>query len=169
RIPNFIGAAKACEKLLELKEFKVAECVFCAPDSSLKRARELALENKKILAVATPHMKKILEISNIDSKKINFATTIKGFEIFGKPLKSIVDIFIQGAVSVDLKGNRLGKGTGYGDKEYWYLKAKNLLSENAIVVAIVHELQILNDFSELAMEHDVKVNYIITPERIIKC
>jgi 5-formyltetrahydrofolate cyclo-ligase len=169
RIPNFIGSEKACEKLLQIKEFRIAKCVFCAPDSVLKRARELALENDKLLAVATPHMKKFLEISNVERNKIKFATTIKGFEVLGKPLETKVDVFVQGAVAVDLKGNRIGKGSGYGDKEYWYLKSRNLLVENAIVVAIVHEMQILEDFSKLTTQHDVKLNYIITPERIIAC
>ncbi|MDI6708130.1 MAG: 5-formyltetrahydrofolate cyclo-ligase [Candidatus Thermoplasmatota archaeon] len=169
RIPNFIGSEKACEKLLQVKEFRLANCVFCAPDSVLRRARELALENNKVLAIATPHMKKFLEIRNVERNKIKLATTIRGFEFFGKHLETKVDIFIQGAVAVDLKGNRLGKGSGYGDKEYWYLNSRNLLADKAPVLAIVHEIQILEDFSKLTTQYDVKVNYIITPERVIAC
>jgi 5-formyltetrahydrofolate cyclo-ligase len=169
RIPNFINSTKVCELLLQLEEFKKARCIFCAPDAVLRRARELVLENGKVLAVATPHMRKFLELTNVPKDKIKLASTIRGFELFGRQLKTKVELFVQGAVAVDLKGNRLGKGAGYGDKEYWYLKAKGLLAEKAPVVAIVHELQIQEDFSELMTENDVKLQYIITSKRVLHC
>ena len=170
RIPNFFGSKKACERLVELKEFIDAKCVFCAPDYVLKRARELVsihnLERNKILAVATPHMKRLLEIKNVPKNEIGLATNIRGFEKYGKKLKTSVALFIQGSVAVDLKGNRLGKGKGYGDKEYWYLKNHDLLDEDAKVITIVHETQIMNDFSDVMNVMDVKVHYILTPKRI---
>jgi 5-formyltetrahydrofolate cyclo-ligase len=61
--------------------------------------------------------------------------------------------------------NRIEKG--YGDKEYWYLKDNDLLDENAKVITIVHETQIMNDFSDVMNVMDVKVHYILTPKRII--
>lgn len=168
RIPNFFGSKKACEKLVELKEFTDANCVFCAPDYVLKRAREIVLESSKTLAVATPRMKKLLETKNVPKNEIGLATNIRGFERYGKKLKTSVALFIQGSVAVDLKGNRLGKGKGYGNKEYWYLKNHNLLDENAKVITIVHETQIVNDFSNVMSKKDVKVHYILTPKRIIE-
>lgn len=168
RIPNFIGSAQAGEKILALNEFKRASGVFCAPDAVLRRVRELVLEAGKVLVVATPHMKKFLEISEVKKDKISKASTIKGFELFGKTLQTKVDLFIQGAVALDLKGSRLGKGSGYGDKEYWWLKNNNLLDDQAKVVVVAHELQILDDFSKLMTKHDVKADYILTPERIVR-
>jgi 5-formyltetrahydrofolate cyclo-ligase len=168
RIPNFIGSEMACERLLELGEFQIARCVFFAPDYVLKRGRELTLECNKILAVATPHMRRFLEISGVPKNEIGKATNIKGFEKYGKILATKVDLFVQGSVAVDTKGNRLGKGRGYGDKEYWYLKHADLLSHSAKIVTVVHESQIFDDFSAVMSPGDVPVDYILTNNRIIK-
>lgn len=188
RIPNFVGSDVASEKIKELDEFKTARCVFCAPDYVLKRIREIVLEEGKVLAVALPHMEGFLEITprglNVNYKitfprmkvsigkdkfeKIKEAATINGFKKYGKPLKTKIDLFVQGSVAVDLKGNRLGKGTGYGDKEWEYMIRNNLIMDNIPVVTIVHEKQIVSDMSSLMSPTDKQVNYIITPERVIK-
>ncbi len=166
RIPNFVGSDKACEKIKEIQEFKNFKAVFVAPDSPLRRAREIILEEGKILVVALPHIKDIVEIH--ERVNIKEASIIRGFEKYGKPLKTKIDIMIQGSVAVDLKGNRIGKGKGYGDKEYEILKERGLLKENLKIITIVHECQIFDNFSYLMNEKDIKVNYIITNKRIIK-
>lgn len=166
RIPNFIGSRNASEKIKEIPEFKNARCVFSAPDFVLKRMREIVLEEGKILAVALPHMTDFVEIT--EKKKIAEATIIKGFKKFGKPLKTKIDFFVQGSVAVDKFGNRLGKGRGYGDKEWDYLLKKNLIFPGTKVITLVHRLQIFEDFSSLMDKNDKRVDYIITPEEIIK-
>lgn len=166
RIPNFVGSDKTCEKIKELLEFKNAKAVFVAPDSPLRRAREIILEEGKILVVALPHIKDIVEVH--ERVNIKEASIIRGFEKYGKPLKTKIDLMIEGSVAVDLKGNRIGKGKGYGDREYEILKERGLLKENLKIITIVHECQIFDDFSYLMNEKDIKVNYIITNKRIIR-
>ncbi len=165
RIPNFIGSEKAARKLYEIKEFLRAQGVFSAPDSVLKEARRIILKEGKSLIVALPHIEGYLEIKG---KEIaDKAITIKNFKKYGKEPKTFVEVFIQGSVAVDLKGNRLGKGKGYGDKEYYDLKNKELIKK-PLVITIVHDCQVLEDFSYLAEPHDVKVDVILTPTRIIR-
>jgi 5-formyltetrahydrofolate cyclo-ligase len=166
RIPNFIGSKDVSEKIRLIPEFKDARCVFCAPDFVLKRIREIVLETHKVLAVALPHMTEFLQIA--ERRMIAQATSINGFKRFGAPLKTVVDLFVQGSVAVDRYGNRLGKGKGYGDKEWEYLISRNLLSPDTKVVTLVHECQILEDFSHLVSQADKKVDYIITQKGIIK-
>lgn len=166
RIPNFVGSDKACEKIKELNEFKIAKAIFVAPDSPLRRAREIILEERKILVVALPHIKDIVEI--YEWENIKEASIIRGFEKYGKPLKTKIDLMIEGSVAVDLKGNRIGKGKGYGDKEFEILKNRGLLKENLKILTVVHECQIFEDFSYLMNEKDIKVDYIVTNKRIIK-
>jgi len=166
RIPNFKGARSVSDKIKRLSEFKKATCVFCAPDIVLKRIREIVLEEGKVLAVALPHIKDIVEIR--ERKDIRVATTIKGFAKYGKPLKTTIDLFVQGSVAVDRNGNRLGKGKGYGDKEYSILKERGLLQKDVKVVTIVHDLQIVDDMSNLMGQWDIKVDYILTNREIIK-
>lgn len=165
RIPNFVGSRIASEKMKEIQEFKHANCVFCAPDFVLKRIREITLKEGKVLAIALPHMTGFVEIR--ERNNIQEATTINGFKRFGKPLKTRVDLFIQGSVVVDRMGHRLGKGTGYGDKEWEYLLSRGLASSQTKVVTLVHDIQILKDFSSLIDEKDKRVDYILTPTQII--
>ena len=80
-----------------------------------------------------------------------------------------VGVFVQGCVAVDLNGNRIGKGTGYGDKEFSLLKQHNLLENDAINVVVAHDCQVFDDFSYLMGPHDVKADVILTPTRIIWC
>lgn len=165
RIPNFVGNEAATVRLLELPEFRAAHCVFSAPDYALKRARDLVLERDKVLAVATPHIRSFLEIHPRKDKPIS--TTIKGLFKHGVPLVTPVDLIIQGSVAVDRRGNRLGKGKGYGDKEIAYLRERGLAKPGIKVVTIVHEAQVVADLSTLVDENDVPVDYILTPGEVI--
>ncbi|MCD8020244.1 MAG: 5-formyltetrahydrofolate cyclo-ligase [Clostridiales bacterium] len=63
-------------------------------------------------------------------------------------------------LAFDKAGNRLGYGGGYYDK---YLKAHPDFSS----VALAFELQLLDDVP--CEKHDKQVEYIVTPDRIIKC
>lgn len=166
RIPNFKGAKEAAMRILDLPEFKRAKAVFSAPDACLKEVRRLTLLNRKTLAIALPHKRGYLELrGELPEDAIN----IKGFKKYGRPLRTKVDLFVQGSVAVDRKGNRLGKGKGYGDEEYKELKEMGLLSSNVKVVTLVHDCQVINEFSNLMREEDIKVDYILTPSRIIRC
>lgn len=162
---NFVGAKIAGQKIKELKEFQRAKAVFTAPDSSLMEVRRQTLFAGKSLLVALPHLAGYRELKGSELAKQGI--TISGFWRYGKEPKTPVDLFVQGSVAVELKGNRLGKGKGYGDKEYFELKAKGLLTANCKVVTVVHDCQILADFSSLINENDVRVDYILTPTQII--
>ena len=167
RIPNFVGAEKACEKLRKLEEYRKANVVFSAPDSPLKRAREIVLEDGKTLLVVKPKMTGFLLVER------GKAGTIKemlryGREVDLNELSIHVDIFLQGCVAVDKKGNRIGKGSGFGDREYAVLREKGLISDVTLYVVVAHPIQIFEDLSYLMDEHDVKVDLIITPSKIIK-
>ncbi len=160
RIPNFVGAERACEKLRELEAYRRAEVVFCAPDSPLRRAREIALEDRKILIVAKPKMTGFLLVER--------GSTIKEMMRYGRkvdPRDYEVYLIVQGCVAVDRRGNRIGKGSGFGDREYALLKK----SKNCVYVVIAHPVQVFDDFGHLMEEHDVRVDVIITPEGIICC
>ena len=166
RIPNFKKAGVAAEKILTLKEFSVSKCVFCTPDAVLRRVRQIVLEQGKTLAVALPHMEAFVEID--ERKNVSEATRISGMRRYGSPLRTKIDLFVQGSVAVDLYGNRLGKGKGYGDSEYFILKERGLMSENAKVATIVHHLQIVRDLRKLMSKRDVGIDYVITPDEILK-
>lgn len=167
RIPNFKGSEKAAKLLTTLNEWKSAKIVFCNPDFAQQKVREFALKDEKLLIMATPRLKKGFLI--IDPVEIrgneNIASTIRGAFRCGKFLKELIkpDLIITGCVAVDKLGWRLGKGSGYGDKE---IKIFLERFGKIPVATTVHEFQIVEKVPR--NENDTRVDYIVTPERIIK-
>ena len=168
RIPNFEGSDKAAELVTTLSEWKKAKIVFSNPDFAQQKIRGLVLRSEKILIMATPKLKEgYLEINpkNVRDKEAE-ASTIAGAFKYGNKLEKLIkpDLIITGCVAVDKNGWRLGKGGGYGDKEITRLTKE---FGKIPVVTTVHDLQIINKVPH--QEFDSKVDYIITPNQIIKC
>ena len=166
RIPNFKGSKQTALWLLKLPEFKEARCVFCPPDYVLKTVRDLVLREGKVLAAALPHAPK-RGASGFVELHGPADTSIRGLKRYGRPLRTPVDLVVQGSVAVDWQGNRLGKGTGYGDQEIAYLRERGLLREGAKIITLVHDVQVVDDLSAVVEPHDVRVDYVLTPTRCI--
>lgn len=172
RIPNFIGATEAAERLRTLPEYQDAKTVFCNPDSPQRPVRELVLRDGKILLMATPRLKEgflLLNPENIPYSLFREASSIRGAFKYGYPadLSQVkVNLFIAGSVAVSVDGGRLGKGTGYSDQEYAILKAKNAISQGTPVATTIHDLQIVSSIPRESW--DIPVNIIITPTQVIR-
>lgn len=166
RIPNFRNADKACEKIRELEEYQKSECVFSAPDSVILRLREIVLEDGKVLLAALPKMAGFVVLREKVKPTIEVMRRAEKADLVS--LKGKVGVFAQGCVAVDLNGNRIGKGSGFGDKEYDFLKKSEVLAKNAIFVVVAHPIQIFSDLSDLMKSHDAKADVILTPEKIIR-
>lgn len=168
RIPNFEGSDKTAELLATLPEWKRAKIVFANPDFAQRPVRELALKEGKILIMATPRLKKgylKIDPKNVKGKEEE-ASTITGAFKFGKPLEEFLkpDLIITGCVAVDKNGWRLGKGGHFGDIEIKTFQEK---FGKIPVITTVHDLQITEKVPY--NKFDTKVDYIITPTKIIKC
>ena len=166
RIPNFVEADVAAERLRQLEEWKRAKVIFVNPDSPQRKVRENALKDGKILVMASPRLKKgfiLLNPANVKGKE-RFASTIKGAFKFGVEAKDFPkpDLIVEGSVAVDLHGHRLGKGHGYGDVEIATLKRK--FGEIPIATT-VHDIQVVEAVP--FEEKDEKVSIIVTPTRTI--
>lgn len=168
KIPNFDGSEKAAKLVTTLPEWKRAKIVFSNPDFAQRKIRELALKEGKILIMATPKLKKgylKIDPKNVKGKE-EIASTIKGAFKYGQKLKELPrpDLIITGCVAVDKEGWRLGKGGGYGDREIRTFQEK---FDKIPVITTVHELQIVGKVPH--EKFDTKVDYIVTPDRTIKC
>jgi 5-formyltetrahydrofolate cyclo-ligase len=167
RIPNFIGAEAAADKLRQLEEWKKAKVVFVNPDSPQRKVRENALKDGKILITASPRLKRgFILIDPAKTKgKERFASTIKGAFQFGVEIQDLPkpDLIVEGSVAVDIQGHRLGKGHGYGDMEIGILK--NRFGEIPVITT-VHDIQVVNlvPFEK----KNEKVSIIVTPTKVIR-
>ena len=173
RIPNFIGSEIAAKNILKLDFIRNARIVKVNPDSPQRPVRELLLKLGKKIIMPTPRLKKgflLLDPSKIPGSEIRFASTIRGAFIWGRSLslKKIpnVDVIIVGSVAVSHEGYRIGKGGGYSELEYAILREVGAIDDNNPVVTTIHEIQLRNNVPH--EDHDVPVDFIVTPKRIIE-
>jgi len=72
-------------------------------------------------------------------------------------------------IFVHLVGWRIGKGQGLSDVEYAMMMSVGSVSDSAVVMTLVHDCQVLDLRDDLFAPHDVPVDYIVTPTRVISC
>ena len=74
-----------------------------------------------------------------------------------------------GCVAVAEDGARLGKGGGFADLEFALSAAAGLIGPDTVAATTVHELQLRPAGAIPLTSHDVPVDLIVTPERVIDC
>jgi 5-formyltetrahydrofolate cyclo-ligase len=156
--------------------YKGAKTVKVNPDSPQRYVRYYVLADGKLLIMPTPRLKGgflLLDPRKIQGSLYKTASAIKGAFRLGIELSldSLVskvrkiDLIVEGSVAVDIYGGRLGKGEGYGDKEYDMLSRKGLVNACTPVVTTVHDIQVYD--GRLPQDpHDVKVGLVVTPSRL---
>jgi len=171
RIPNFVGAEAAAERLFSTRLWSKAVVIKVNPDSPQKPVRYRALLDGKKVVMATPKLAQgfvLLDPATIPSSKYHYASTIAGALVYGKVLKISevpkVDLVITGSVAVDTRGGRLGKGGGYGDLEYAILREIGVIDDNVYVATTIHDLQLIPDKIPRE-EHDLTVDAVFTPTK----
>ena len=80
-----------------------------------------------------------------------------------------VDLVVTGCVAVDRSGARLGKGGGFSDLELAVAAEAGLVDAHTIVVTTVHALQVLDEGVVPTTDHDIHVDLVVTPERVVRC
>ncbi|XP_048119043.1 methenyltetrahydrofolate synthase domain-containing protein isoform X2 [Alosa alosa] len=177
RIPNFKGAAQACNQLKVLQEFKSSSVVKVNPDKPQEQARFCTLEAKKTLLVPTPRLRtglfnKIIPPQGASKEDLRVCSTSQGVKDFSVPIgldaKVKVDLVVVGSVAVSEKGYRIGKGEGFADMEYAMMVAMGAVNESTVVATVVHDCQVVDISEDLIEIHDLTVDYILTPTRVIK-
>ncbi|HEX2089434.1 MAG TPA: 5-formyltetrahydrofolate cyclo-ligase [Actinomycetota bacterium] len=175
RIPNFVGAEAAAERLAELEEWRRAAVLKANPDSPQLPVRTRALKEGKLLFMAVPRLTEprpfiLLDLSRI-SDNVRSAASIKGAMKQGRPVlfgqMRRIDLVICGSVAVNSSGVRLGKGGGYSDLEFGLATEAGLIDEESVIVTTVHDLQVLEqDLPET--DHDFRVDIIVTPSEVMR-
>lgn len=176
RIPNFKSAEQAAAGAAQLPEWKSAGRVKCNPDSPQRALRQQALREGKIVFMAVPRLRTERCFLRLDPNRLRGqfaqAATIAGAARLGEPVTpdalGRIDLVVAGSVAVNPQGARLGKGGGYSDLEFALARAVGAVNDATPVLTTVHELQVLD--AEIPMTaHDVPVDLIVTPQRIIRC
>lgn len=175
RIPNFIGAERAADRLGSTDEWKKARVVKCNPDAPQLPVRVRALRDGKLLYMAVPKLAEQRPFIELNPTRLSVsprsAASIKGAATQGRAVALSdmrrIDLIVCGTVAVNRKGVRVGKGGGYSDIEFALLVEEGLADEDTVIATTVHGLQLLDD--ELPeTEHDFRVDLVVTPEEIVR-
>lgn len=177
RIPNFVGAEAAAERLRGVPTWRRARTVKANPDSPQWPVRQRALEDDKTLFMAVPRLAEAKPFFLLDPDRITGsprqATSIKGASRSGAPVDvselEPVDLVVAGCVAVGEDGARLGKGGGFSDLELAVAAEAGLVGPETAVVTTVHELQVRPAGEIPMIGHDVHVDLVVTPERVLEC
>ncbi|XP_051830793.1 methenyltetrahydrofolate synthase domain-containing protein isoform X1 [Antechinus flavipes] len=176
RIPNFKGSYEACQNIKELEAYSRMQEVKVDPDKPLEGVRLIVLQGRKTLLVPTPRLRtglfnKIVPPPGATKEILRKCATSQGVKNYSVPIgldsKVLMDLIVVGSVAVSEKGWRIGKGEGYADMEYAMMVSMGAVREETPVVTIVHDCQVIDIPEDLIGAHDLTVDYILTPTRII--
>lgn len=175
RIPNFAGADVAVDRLAETDAWQTAAVLKVNPDSPQLPVRRRALRDGKTVYVAVPRLRDeacfiVLDPDELDNTVYDDATTVGGAPRYGTQLGpdalDPIDLIVSGSVAVTETGDRIGKGEGYSDLEYAILSESDLVESDTVIATTVHDRQIRSE-SIRSSAHDVPIDLIVTPERVI--
>jgi 5-formyltetrahydrofolate cyclo-ligase len=177
RIPNFVGAEAAAQRLREIDDWARVAALKANPDSAQLPVRQRALEDGKTVFMAVPRLAEPDPFFLLDPDHLadppRKAASIAGADRSARRVAvadlTPVDLVVSGCVAVAEDGARLGKGGGFADLEFALAAAAGLVSADTLVVTTVHELQVRPAGSVPTTAHDVPVDLIVTPERVIDC
>jgi len=177
RIPNFTGAEAAAERLRGVPQWQRATTVKANPDSAQLPVRQRALQDGKTVYMAVPRLAEPEPFFALDPEALTEsprkAASISGAARSAKRVTladlSPVDLVVMGSVAVGEDGARLGKGGGFADLEFALATAAGLIGPQAVCVTTVHAIQVRPAGTIPLTAHDVPVDFVITPERVIDC
>ena len=176
KIPTFAGADQTAEVLAGLDFWRESQSVKANPDNSQLPVRIQALRDGKLLYMAVPRMASLRPFYMIDPASLDLpieeAADKNGAarldrRVSVQEMRSI-DLVVCGSVAVNRSGARIGKGAGYSDLEVALLIEAGLVTDDTVIVAPVHRLQVIDDEIPES-QHDFRVDFIVTPEEVIPC
>lgn len=175
RIPNFVGAEAAAERLRATDWWQRAGVVKCNPDSPQWPVRQRALEDGKLVVMAVPRLAEDPPFLVLDPGALDVsprrASSIRGAGEHGLPTAvedlPTIDLVVQGCVAVEEDGTRLGKGGGFADLELAITAAAGLLADDVVLATTVHDVQVLAPGRIPTGPHDARLHRVVTPTRTL--
>ena len=179
RIPNFVRAHEAADRLGTLEIWKSASVVKSNPDPAQAHVRLRALQDGKTLYTPVPELTEsfpfvLLDPADLQSRGISFENVMfsEGAVEIGVPVEfdemKPFDIVVVGCVAVTRAGGRTGKGGGFADLELGIFRDMGLVQPDTAIVTTVHGSQVVGDERVAMVGHDTPLDWIITPDAVIE-
>ncbi|MCX6667459.1 MAG: 5-formyltetrahydrofolate cyclo-ligase [Euryarchaeota archaeon] len=171
-LPDFDVLEKSKQikkRLFEMTEFKKADTIlfYVSYDNEVythDMIKESLSNGKNVVVPITDTKEHCLILSKLkrweDLERSNYSILEPKKDCVHEVSLDDMEVVLVPGVVFDESGNRIGHGVGYYDK-----LLKN--SKNAAHIGLAFEVQIVDSIP--AEGHDVKVDRIVTEDRIIKC
>jgi 5-formyltetrahydrofolate cyclo-ligase len=175
RIPNFVGAEAAAERLAESEAWQRSKVIKANPDSPQLPVRKRALRDGKVVYMAVPRLSEPQPFWRLDPERLDVpvykAATIGGAPRAGVPVgldeMEHIDLIVCGSVAVERSGARLGKGGGYSDLEFALTVEAGHTTPDTVIATTVHPCQIVEEGVIPVTEHDFPLDLVATPDEVI--
>ena len=176
RIPNFVGAEAAAERLRGTAAWTRARTVKSNPDAPQWPVRQRALEDGKTVYMAVPRLAEPDPFFLLDPDHLadapRKASSIKGASRSARRIGvdelEPVDLVVAGCVAAGEDGARLGKGGGFSDLEFALASEAGLIGPRTVLATTVHDLQVAPTGAIPTVDHDFRLDLIVTPTRVIE-
>jgi 5-formyltetrahydrofolate cyclo-ligase len=178
RTPTFAAAGEAVEHLRAHAAWRQARRVLVLSEPVLKAVRRAVVADGKTLVV--PDLARttgwIVEIDPARMEPAAALAVAASFDaacvelpagvrcLYGRQTEP-VDLMVVGAVCVDPRGTRVGKGTGEADIVYALGRSRHFLGEETPVAVIVHDMQVCEE-PGARESTDLPIDLISTPRGI---
>lgn len=176
-IPDFEGSVSCAERVRALPAYQSGELLFITPDNSTEALRRAAMADGRPFLMTTYGIVRgflYLDPSRVPAAERRYAATLDGMDRYAQPvtltaMRSLppVGLLVTGGSAVATSGVRFGKGHGYFDLEWALLSEAGCVADGAEIADVVHECQVV-DGDLAAQEHDVPVDWIVTPSRTLR-
>ncbi|MDQ3895650.1 MAG: 5-formyltetrahydrofolate cyclo-ligase [Actinomycetota bacterium] len=176
RIPNFVGAEQAAERLRQTDAWRRAKTVKANPDAPQWPVRQRALEDGKTVFMAVPRLADEHPFFLLDPAHLadppRKASSIKGASRSARRIGvdelEPVDLVVAGCVAAGEDGARLGKGGGFSDLEFALASEAGLIGPRTVAATTVHDLQVRSAGVVPTVDHDFRLDLVVTPTRVIE-
>jgi len=175
-IADFEGSDRCAERVRALSGYQSSELLFITPDNSTEALRVAAMTDGRPFLMTTYGIGRgflRLDPADVPAAQRTYAATLDGMDRYARPVDLAeirrgpsIGFLVTGSSAVSTKGVRIGKGHGYFDLEWAILSEIGRAASDAEIVSVVHGCQVVED-DLVAAEHDVPVDWIVTPETTI--
>jgi 5-formyltetrahydrofolate cyclo-ligase len=180
RTPNFSGAADAVARLRGLEAWGPARRVLVLGEPVLQGVREAAIAEGKTVVVPDLSLCGGGWILEIDPGAMGPEPASQAVRACGctgtQPFAGVralhgretspVDLMVIGAVAVNRRGARVGRGAGGADLTYALARDRGIVRADTPVAVLVHSLQLFDEPLEREPT-DVPIDWIVTPDDVI--
>jgi 5-formyltetrahydrofolate cyclo-ligase len=175
-IADFEGSDDCAQRVRQLDAYGIDGPLFITPDNSTEALRAQAMSDGRTILMTTYGIGRgflLLDSSSVPAGDRRYAATLDGMDRYARPVTlaelrggPMIALLVTGGSAVSANGVRFGKGHGYFDLEWAILSEIGLVDESSQIADVVHDCQVVDE-TLIGEDHDVPVDWVITPTRTI--